>query len=119
MSIPEVFPRTPATEAPRGFDPEGVPWYDDGVTIGPRWALWDFEGQKWDAFPRGYDPEAEARAPLLALLDVAARWETFYGEIDTDGTERWMTQLDHGHEEYEVRIELMAALRAALEEPTK
>jgi hypothetical protein len=55
---------------------------------------------------------------MTTLLDVAARWETFYGEIGTDGRDRWMTQLDHGHEEYEVRMELIAAIRAALEEPT-
>jgi len=67
--------------------------------------------------------EDEARAPLEAeierlrrVLEAAAEWEAYYGDIDTDGKESWMTQLDHDHEEYEVRIELMAALRAALRE---
>jgi len=26
---------------------------------GPRWALWDFEEQKWDALPAGYNPAHE------------------------------------------------------------
>jgi len=92
-----------------------------GRAMYAKWGHHNFVDE-WNATILAIEDEAEARASLdverLALLNVAARWETFYDEIDTNGTERWMTQLDHGHEEYEVRIEMMAALRAALESTT-
>jgi hypothetical protein len=110
MSIPEVFPRTPTTAA-----------------MGPKArALLATISEYDDFYGILLDVLAEARAPLeaeierlRAVLDAAADWETYYGDIDTDGKESWMTQLDHGHEEYKVRITVMAALRAALrEDPT-
>ena len=53
--------------------------------------------------------------PLRDVLAAALEWETFYGEVtDYGGGERGMTQLDHGHDEYEARMTLIAALRAAL-----
>jgi hypothetical protein len=47
---------------PRGYGPEGEPWFDDDATTGPRWAGWNFESQKWDALPPGCDP-TEVRTP--------------------------------------------------------
>jgi hypothetical protein len=55
-----------------------------------------------------------------ALVAAAREWSEFYDEIiEFDNGERGMVQLDHGHDEYEARMVVMAALRAALDgEPT-
>lgn len=47
------------TRVPRGFNPEGQPWYDDDgpepFVTGPRWALWNYEARCWDALEPGRD----------------------------------------------------------------
>jgi len=52
---------------------------------------------------------------FIALLRALSEWELSYGEItDYGGGERGMTQLDHGHDEYEARMTVVAALRRLL-----
>ena len=130
-----MTPRTPSTEAGRRLLHMTGGWAGELVEVvlaieaearAPLEAERDLWKRDWGIKNDQWEKAIEARAPLeaeierlRAVLDAAADWETYYGDIDTDGEESWMTQLDHGHEEYEVRITVMAALRAALrEDPT-
>lgn len=51
-----------------------------------------------------------------AVIIVVAEWlNDFYGSVETyDDGNRGMTQLDHGHEEYEARIEVAVAVQGHL-----
>ena len=50
------------------------------------------------------------------LIEALAAWSEFYDDIHSfDDGERYMTQLDHGHDEYEARLRVMAAARLLAE----
>ena len=57
--------------------------------------------------------EAEALA-LSEVLVAAEPWVEDYSEAEVYDDETFMTQLDHGHVEYEKRMHVIIALRAAL-----
>lgn len=50
--------------------------------------------------------------PLKVIAEVAEEWLSNYGEVETYfHGERGCVQFDHGHEEYEKRMDLIVALR--------
>jgi hypothetical protein len=60
----------------------------------------------------------DREAAIAALLQALDDWQTFYGAVETfpeEDDERYMTQLDHGHDEYMARIAVVEAARAALD----
>ena len=70
------------------------------------------DGDIYDRFNDAIHEAADARA----VLEIVGEWlDAFYGPVeDYDGGARGMTQLDHGHEEYEARMAMAAAVREYL-----